>query len=140
MLKLEPRQTTPHALNVGLPLIAIACLVGQQLIADSAETVYDITETSVRQSLVADRELGRVTATFRVLAVAAQLMATIGAGVLAEVIGLRATSFLAPLGGLIGAAILYASPVRTLLTVERPDDRTAAEASLDSERDQPVGA
>jgi MFS family permease len=124
----------------GLPFVAIACLVGQQLIADSAETVYDITETSVRQSLVADRELGRVTATFRVLAVAAQLVATIGAGVLAEVIGLRATSFLAPLGGLLGAAILYASPVRTLLTVERPDVRTAAEASLDAERDQPVGA
>ena len=47
----------------GLPLIAVACLVAQQLIADSAITVYDVTETSVRQALVADRELGRVAST-----------------------------------------------------------------------------
>ncbi|HEY6014336.1 MAG TPA: MFS transporter, partial [Candidatus Limnocylindrales bacterium] len=33
----------------GLPLIAVGCLVMQQLVADSAVTVYDITETTVRQ-------------------------------------------------------------------------------------------
>ena len=98
----------------GLPLIAVACLVAQQLIADSAVTVYDVTEGSVRQALVADRELGRVAATFSVLAVAAQLVATVAAGLLAEVIGLRAVAFLAPIGGLLGAAILWWSPVRTL--------------------------
>ena len=74
----------------------------QQLVADSAVTVYDITEVSVRQTLVRDRALGRVSSTFHVAAVLAQLVATIGAGLLAEVIGLRATSWLAPLGGLRG--------------------------------------
>ena len=44
----------------GLPLVAIGCLVMQQLVADSAVTVYDITEVSVRQTLVHDRALGRV--------------------------------------------------------------------------------
>ena len=44
----------------GLPLVAVGCLVMQQLVADSAVTVYDITEVSVRQSLVHDRALGRV--------------------------------------------------------------------------------
>ena len=44
----------------GLPLVAIACLVVQQLVADSAVTVYDVTEVSVRQTLVHDRALGRV--------------------------------------------------------------------------------
>ncbi len=34
----------------GLPLVAIGCLVMQQLVADSAVTVYDITEASVRQT------------------------------------------------------------------------------------------
>ena len=48
-----------------MPLVAVAFLLGQQLVADSAITVYDVTETSVRQSLVADRELGRVTPTFQ---------------------------------------------------------------------------
>ena len=124
----------------GLPLIAVACLVAQQLLADSAITVYDVTETSVRQTLVDDRELGRVASTFQVLSAGAQLFATVGAGLLAEVIGLRATSLLAPVGGLLAGAVLYWSPVRTLLVLPMRDDRSAAEVVLDAERDQPVGA
>ncbi len=124
----------------GLPLIALACLVAQQLIADSAVTVYEVTEVSVRQSLVRDREQGRVAATFSVLGVAAQLAATIGAGLLAEVIGLRATAFLAPIGGVLAAAILWWSPVRGLISLPRMDDRSPAEIAVDAERDQPVGA
>jgi len=134
----------------GLPLIAIGCLVMQQLVADSAVTVYDITEVSVRQTLVRDRALGRVASTFNVAAMIAQLTATLAAGLLAEAIGLRATSWLAPLGGLVAAVILWASPVRTLLV---PPDRPvqggaplgtgsfadAAAAALEAERDQPIG-
>jgi MFS family permease len=133
----------------GLPLIAIGCLVMQQLVADSAVTVYDITEVSVRQTLVHDRALGRVTSTFHVAAVVAQLVATIGAGLLAEAIGLRATSWLAPLGGLAGAAILWASPVRGLRTVIALEPEPvvggpsalaeAAAVVVEVERDQPVG-
>jgi MFS family permease len=133
----------------GLPLIAIGCLVMQQLVADSAVTVYDITEASVRQTLVRDRALGRVASTFNVAAMLAQLTATLAAGMLAEVIGIRATSWLAPIGGLLGAAILWASPVRTLLVLaERPAEERAvgrgplaeaAAAVVHAERDQPVG-
>jgi MFS family permease len=132
-----------------LPLIAIGCLVMQQLVADSAVTVYDITEVSVRQTLVHDRALGRVTSTFHVAAVVAQLAATLAAGLLAEAIGLRATAWLAPLGGLAGAAILWGSPVRRLRTVIAPlpeaaGGRTAALAQaaaivVEVEHDQPVG-
>ena len=130
----------------GLPILAILCLLAQQLIADSAETVYDVTDVSVRQTFARDRELGRVASTFRVLAVAAQLVVTLGAGLLAEVIGLRATAFLAPVGGFVAALILWRSPVRILRELpaadERtaPDDRTAAEIVAGSERDQPAGA
>jgi Na+/melibiose symporter-like transporter len=133
----------------GLPLLAIGCLVMQQLVADSAVTVYDITEVSVRQTLVRDRALGRVASTFRVASGLAQLVATIAAGILAEVIGLRATSWLAPLGGLLAALILWASPVRGLLVlpersphepgVPAPTVLGGADAALNSERDQPVG-
>lgn len=134
----------------GLPLVAIGCLVMQQLVADSAATVYSITEASVCQTLVHDRALGRVTSTFHVAAVLAQLTATLVAGLLAEAIGLRATSWLAPLGGLLAALILWASPVRTLLALpDRPGDEgtpreagrlaEAAAAALEAERDQPVG-
>ena len=123
----------------GLPVVAIACLVMQQLVADSAVTVYDVTEVSVRQTLVDDRALGRVTSTFHVAAVVAQLLATLAAGPLAEVIGLRATAWLAPLGGLIGAAVLFWSPVRSLHVLPVTEDRTPAQIVVDVERDQPVG-
>ena len=134
----------------GLPLIAVACLVMQQLVADSAVTVYDITESSVRQTLVHDRALGRVSSTFHVASGLAQLAATLGAGLLAESIGLRATSWLGPLGALLAAVILWVSPVRTLLALpERAGDEIvppstgplaeAAAASVAAERDQPVG-
>ena len=128
----------------GLPLVAIGCLVMQQLVADSAVTVYDVTEVSVRQTLVRDRALGRVSSTFHVAAVIAQLAATLTAGLLAEVIGLRATSWLAPLGGLLGAAILWSSPVRHLISLparprgEAPIDAVAI--AVASEMQQPPGA
>jgi predicted MFS family arabinose efflux permease len=124
----------------GLPILAMACLVGQQLIADSAITVYDVTQVSIRQALVDDRELGRVTATFDVSSGAAQLAATIAAGLLAEAIGVRATAFLAPLGGLLAAAVLWWSPVRRLRDLPAMDTRTPAQVVVDVEGDQPVGA
>jgi len=85
-----------------------------QIVGDSAATVYDTTEVSVRQTLVHDRALGRVTSTFHVAAMIAQLVATLIAGMLGELIGVRATAWLAPIGGLFGAAILWSSPVRHL--------------------------
>jgi MFS family permease len=128
----------------GLPLVAIGCLVMQQLVADSAVTVYDITEVSVRQTLVHDRALGRVSSTFTVAAMVAQLVATLAAGVLAEVIGLRATSWLAPLGGLLAAAILWWSPVRHLVSlpasVEDGPPIDAVAIAVATEMEQPPGA
>ena len=127
----------------GLPLVAVGCLVMQQLVADSAVTVYDVTEISVRQTLVRDRALGRVSSTFHVAAVIAQLVATLAAGLLAEVIGLRATAWLAPLGGLVGAAVLWFSPVRHLRTLpERPGGEAIDPAAVaaTAEWDQPPGA
>ena len=51
----------------------------------------------------------------------------------------------APLGGLLGAVILWFSPVRTLMVLPgRPASdgtrpRTPAEVVIDVERDQPIG-
>jgi MFS family permease len=124
----------------GAPVVAALCLIGQQLVTDSAITVYDVTETSVRQARVDDRQLGRVASTFRVGAGLVQLVATIGAGVLAEIVGLRAVCFLAPLGGLIGALVLWRSPVvrlRELPTV--PGAPSPTEVVVAVGRDEPIG-
>jgi hypothetical protein len=123
-----------------MPILAFAFLVGQQLIGDGAVTLYDVAETSVRQARVHDRALGRIAATVQVGSVGAQLAAALGAGLLAEVIGLRATAILAPLGTLVAAGILVASPVRRLRDLPAMDGRSPAEVVVDVERDQPVGA
>ncbi|MEX2547310.1 MAG: MFS transporter [Chloroflexota bacterium] len=102
----------------GAPLIAMMFLIGQQLVTDPAATIYDITDTSIRQSLVHDRQLGRVNATVNVAVISAQLAATLGAGVLALVIGLRETAALGVLGGALAALILWRSPVRRLRTLD----------------------
>jgi predicted MFS family arabinose efflux permease len=124
----------------GAPLLAALFLSGQQLFGDSAITVYDVTETSVKQARVADRELGRVSSIFHVGSAATQFSAAIGAGLLAEVIGLRATAFLAPVGALLAAAILYWSPARTLRDLPRKDERRPEQIVMDIQPDQPVGA
>jgi MFS family permease len=129
----------------GAPAIAILFLVGQQLVGDSAVTLYDVTETSVRQAFVHDRALGRVASSFAVAAGLAQLVATIGGGLFAEAVGLRAAAFLAPVGALIAAAALWFSPVRSLRILPAepmhgpPPLVRAAEAVVETGRNEPIG-
>ena len=49
----------------GAVLVGAGFLVVQQLVGDSAGTVYDVVETSLTQSIVAPRILGRVNASIR---------------------------------------------------------------------------
>jgi MFS family permease len=103
---------------VGAPLIAMAFLIGQQLITDPSMTAFDITDTSIRQSIVHDRQLGRVNATVRVAILVAQLIATLGAGFLAVQFGLREMLFLGPTVGLLGVLAVWFSPVRRIRRIE----------------------
>jgi predicted MFS family arabinose efflux permease len=114
---------------VGLPVIAVACLLGQQLIGDTAVTVFDVTEVSVRQARVNDRSLGRVNATVRVAMVLAQLGGTIAGGLVAEAVGLRAAAFLAPAFALAGAGLMWLTPVRSLRRIETTVQAPAAGAN-----------
>jgi MFS family permease len=103
----------------GAPLLAFGFLAAQQLIGDAGLTAFDISEVSLRQTVTDDRQLGRVNATIRVAMLLAQLVATLVAGVLALYIGLRATSFLAPLGAVAAAAIIWFSPIRRLRRIDQ---------------------
>ncbi|HLA15360.1 MAG TPA: MFS transporter [Candidatus Limnocylindrales bacterium] len=122
------------------PIVAVAFLVAQQLVADSALTVFEVTETSVRQTLVADRELGRVTATVRFAAGSAQLFTTILGGLLAAAIGLRPVLLLVPLVMLVGAVALHRSPVRTLTELPKPiTPPDPATVVVEVGRGEPIG-
>ena len=57
----------------GAPLVALTLLILAQLVGDLALTAYDISEVVVRQTLVEDRALGRVSSTFVVASGIAQL-------------------------------------------------------------------
>ncbi len=106
----------------GAPLGAAASLIVAQLVGDSAATVYEVTETSVRQALVEDRALGRVGSTFRVAEVLVQLLAMLLGALLAEAAGLRLAASVASFGAVLGAVILWVSPARRL--VELPSATT----------------
>jgi MFS family permease len=102
----------------GAPLVAMAFLIAQQLVTDPAATAYDITDTSIRQSIVDERQLGRVNATVTVAVLLAQLIATLGAGFLALEIGLRNTLFLQPHVAIVGVLFVYFSPARRIRRIE----------------------
>ncbi len=89
-------------------LLGFSCLLAQQLVMDGALTAFDVVAVSVRQGTVEDAALGRVSASFRVLAMGAMLVGTVVAGVVGEVVGLRPALALAA-----GAAFLAPLIVRT---------------------------
>lgn len=101
----------------GAPLLAMAVMIGQQFVTDPAFTAYDITDTSLRQTIVHDRQLGRVNATVRVAVLTVQLIATLGGGFVAVQIGLRNALLLGAMAGLLGVVAIYFSPLRHVRTI-----------------------
>ncbi|MGZ6372431.1 MAG: MFS transporter [Candidatus Limnocylindria bacterium] len=98
----------------GAVLVGAGFLVAQQLIADSAGTVYDVVETSLTQSIVAPKILGRVNATIRTYTTLLSLVGTIAGGILAEILGLRAAMAIGVLGGAAAFAFIWFSPIRAM--------------------------
>lgn len=94
--------------------LAIGLLIGQQIVADAAATVYEVGGTSLRQAMASERVLGRVTAGGRVLEMGAMLVGSLAGGLLGETVGLRPTLIVGV--GLMASAAgwLWWSPVRTL--------------------------
>jgi MFS family permease len=98
----------------GAVVLAAVLLVGQQLIGDSAGTVADVVETSLTQSIIDGRVLGRVNATVGTVTSLLQLLGTVLGALIAESLGLRAAMAFGVLGGLAGVVFVWFSPVRRL--------------------------
>jgi MFS family permease len=94
--------------------VGVLLLVGQQIVADSALTVYDINQVSLRQAIAPAHILGRVNASVRVTEFGAILLGTVVSGYLGEVAGLRATLWLGVALSFAAAVALALSPVRTV--------------------------
>ena len=94
--------------------IGVLFLVGQQIVADSALTVYDINQVSLRQAITPAHVLGRVNASVRVTEFGGVLLGTVTAGYLGEMVGLRETLWLGVTLSLLAAVALALSPVRAV--------------------------
>jgi MFS family permease len=104
--------------------LAIAFLVGQQLIGDVGATLEEITELSLLQATVPNELLGRVNSAYDFLTHLALLVGTVGAGLIGEWFGLRQALLFGLLGGLAAIAFVWFSPLRTLRDLDvRPPDR-----------------
>src|SRR5919112_189884 len=100
--------------------IGVLFLVGQQIVADSALTVYDINQVSLRQAIAPAHVLGRVNASVRVTEFGAVLLGTVIAGYIGETVGLRETLWLGVALSLLAAVVLALSPVRAVRRIPVP--------------------
>ena len=98
----------------GAVAVAIAFLVGQQLIGDVGATIEEITEVSLLQTTVPNVLLGRVNGAYNFLTHLFLLVGTIGAGLIGEWVGLRQALVFGLLGGVAAVALVWFSPLRTL--------------------------
>lgn len=102
----------PLASEVGL--LALALLVGQQLLTDGALTLFDINQVSLRQAITPAHLLGRVNACVRVAEFGAVLAGTLLATAASEAFGLRTSLWFGVGFTALAVAGLALSPVRNI--------------------------
>jgi len=93
-------------LSLVFPQYGVWFLVATQLLEDAFLTVFIILAMSLRQTLVPQEMLGRVNATFYVVASAVLPIRALLAGPLTLLIGFKATVWIAALGGLLAITVL----------------------------------
>lgn len=96
----------------GSPLQAAIMLILMQIFGDAAMMVYGIHSLSLVQSIVPNRLLGRVNASFGFVGMGVAPLGALLAGVLGTAIGTRATLLIAVLGGLLTALWASRTPLR----------------------------
>jgi Na+/melibiose symporter-like transporter len=97
---------------------SVALLVAQQLVGDSAATVYFINAVSLIQTITPKPMLGRVNASLRFVRLASVLCGQLVAGLAGGVIGLRPTIAIGAAGLWVTAALLGFSEVGSLTGME----------------------
>jgi MFS family permease len=101
--------------------VALPMILASQA-ADILFAVYFINETSLRQSIVPPRLLGRVDASFRFLTTGAALIGALLGGALGEAVGARAAIAVGVLGVWSACLWVFGSPLRKLRAVPEPSD------------------
>ncbi len=117
------------AVNRSTPLL-IPLLVGGHFLFGLGLTLYNVQQTSARQSLTPDGMLGRMNAGYRFLVSGIGPLGALAGGALGVASGFRATLLLAGVGELAAVLWLLFSPVRSLSRLS--DEPTLAPAATRS--------
>src|SRR5438132_1783181 len=106
----------------GPQLVTIPLLAGAALIAQWAVGVLTVNQTTLIQQLVPAHALGRVSASQRVIVIAAAPIGAALGGVLGELFGLRATVGIAAVGSVAATAFLLRSPLWSTTQMDLPEE------------------
>ena len=101
-------------LATGTGLVGIALLLAQQLIGDGGHTIYQINDTTLRQTRAPAQALARVNAGIRFCGLSARLVGALAGGLIAEFAGARFALFVAAGWISLAVAAALASGLRRL--------------------------
>jgi hypothetical protein len=100
-------------------------------VGDVCWPVFNVCELSLRQAITPGEVLGRVNAVMQMLNRGFLPIGSVGAGILAEMIGLRPTLALGAAGLLLSSLWLVFSPIRTMRDYPQQENRLIAHQILE---------
>jgi MFS family permease len=97
-------------------------LVAGFFVASFGQPIYNINQVSLRQAITPARLQGRMNASMRFMVWGTMPVGSLLGGLLGTLIGLRATLWVAAIGGSLAFLWVLLSPVRSLRTIPEPVD------------------
>jgi MFS family permease len=101
-------------LTFGSTAISVLLLIFAGVLSGLGDTIFGITHVSLRQTLVPDHLLGRMTASVRCIIWGAVPLGALLGGILGETFGLRPTLWVGAVGNLLAFLWVFCSPVSRL--------------------------
>lgn len=112
------------------PSTAWALLISAWLFQGFGNTVYNINQVSLRQSITSERMQGRMNATMRFIVWGTLPIGAFIGGILGNTLGLRPTLWLAAIGTALAIFPPLFSPVRSLQEIPEAEEEPATAATL----------
>jgi MFS family permease len=117
----------------GEHLRVIVFLLTAQIVGDGLMTIAWVNDVSLRQMLVPDRFLGRISATANVLGVLAMPAGALTGGIIGQLSSPRASLTISALGFSLAALWVAAAPIRSPASDEHPFETFASPLEVESD-------
>ena len=112
---------------LGAPVVVLATLM---FVAGIADSIYNVSQVSLRQAVTPDRLQGRMTATMRTMFWGVRPIANVAGGVLAGAVGAPATIVIGSLIGMTAVFVIIGGPLGRV--------RQHADVSIDANKPPPT--